>query len=775
MKLIATVSGCLVLAACGGGAPLGPQPSPTPTPTPTPSPTAVPTLDQLGIKTDLGPRTDASGRALPEGYHPLGRPIGTLERKAEIYLAGASDGGRLSLLLDDQTAAFAPIDLASLGSDHFGDLRQKKAISADVDGDGVDELVVVYYSAEPALKLSVLKVGAAARVYTVDPSPIAPSYAVTDGDLGFPIGLARGDFDNDGKDEIAIGFSKRLYVLGSLDGAPVSLAARELADTNAVFVAAGNIDTDPADELVVTYNRADVGYVAIYNGDLNAPVAQQDLRLQIGATARDGAETMVAIGDIDGDQLGEIILMGRQSGNWNWDLFVLDDATTGYALSETLINLGWFEYSEHCDINGCGYGHWRPNVLATLDYDGDGVQEIAAFDRILQHSSDGSFRELGRFSDRAEAAVGDIDGDRADDLALVHDGRLQIVGRDAASGQLVTKLDRPANYRVASDGRQVQFPLVTLALPNVDRDSRIVRYTGTRELVFGEPTLLTAVAAPPYRAGVQADADCTTTFGRSQSNGAESAESFGVSIGVSFGYEWSDPTNTFGASFEVELERSFDWTTRRSRTVETAYSFTTGPGQDMVVYTAVPFDVYKYTVVSSPRAEEVGKVVTINLPRKPQIMAASRSFYNAHNGDGQDVDATILKHTAGDVASYPTAADRDALRAAAPTGQFFTSPLAHPTVDAGKTTVSISASQGGGNETSSSLGVTVSVKGKAAGVTFGASAGVSWSWSYALSYQRTVLVSGSVAQIPSGEYDYGFGAMMYPHQDGLMVVNYWVE
>lgn len=156
-------------------------------------------------------------------------------------------------------------------------------------------------------------------------------------------------------------------------------------------------------------------------------------------------------------------------------------------------------------------------------------------------------------------------------------------------------------------------------------------------------------------------------------------------------------------------------------------------------------------------------------------MAASRSFYNAHNGDGPDVDASILRHTPGDIASYPTLADRDALRAAVPSGQFFASPLAHPTVDAGKTSVSISAAQGGGNETSTSLGVTVRVKGKAAGVTFGASAGVNWSWSYAVNYQRTVLVSGSVAQIPSGEYDYGFGAMMYPHRDGLMVVNYWVE
>jgi len=108
----------------------------------------------------------------------------------------------------------------------------------------------------------------------VDQSPVAPSYAVTDGDLGFPIGLTRGDFDNDGKDELAIGFSKRLYVLGSLDGEPVELASREFPDTNAIFVAAGNLDPDPADELVVTYNRGDVGYVAIYNGDLTAPAAQ---------------------------------------------------------------------------------------------------------------------------------------------------------------------------------------------------------------------------------------------------------------------------------------------------------------------------------------------------------------------------------------------------------------------------------------------------------------------------------------------------------------------
>ncbi|MFO0727598.1 MAG: hypothetical protein U1E65_27720 [Myxococcota bacterium] len=777
MKRWFTVPGCLLAAACGGNAapPSVQMPSPTPTRTTTTA-TAAPTLAQLGIKTDLGARTDASGRALPTGYQPLGRPIGTLARKAEIYVAGTTDNGRKSQLLDDQSAAFADIDLSALGADFFGDLQQKKAISADVDGDGVDEILVLYYSAEPALKLSILKVGGAMRTLTVDPAPLAPSYAVTDGDLGFPIGFCRGDFDSDGKDEVAIGFSKRLYVLGALDtDTPVTLAAHEYAETNAVFVAAGNLDADPEDELVVTYTKADVGYLEIYNGDLSAPVSQQDLRLQIGTTSRDGAETMVAIGDIDGDQLGEIILMGRRSGDWNWDLFVMDDALSGYALQTTLINLGWFEYSEHCDIHGCGYGHWRPNVFTTLDYDGDGVMEIAAFDRVLQRAADGSFNVLANFSDRSTAAVGDVDGDRGDDLVVVVDGRLKVLGRDAASGQLVTKLDRPATYSVSSDGRQVQFARVTLALPNVDHDSRIVRYTGNHTLMFANPTVLTAVAAPPYRAGVQDAADCTTTFGRSQTSGVDSSESFGVSIGVSFGYEWNDPTNTFGGSFQVELEKSFDWTTRRSRSVETSYSYTTGPGDDMVVYTAVPFDVYSYTVLSSPVAEEVGKVVTINLPRKPQIMAASRSFYNAHNGDGPDVDKRILQHTPGDPSSYPKVIDRETLRAAAPMGQFFASPVVHPTVGAGKSTVGVSASEGSGNETSSSLGITVEVKGKAAGVTFGASAGVNWSWSYGVSYTRSVVISGSVGQIPDGQYDYGFGAMLYPHPDGLMVVNYWVE
>ena len=83
--------------------------------------------------------------------------------------------------------------------------------------------------------------------------------------------------------------------------------------------------------------------------------------------------------------------------------------------------------------------------------------------------------------------------------------------------------------------------------------------------------------------------------------------------------------------------------------------------EDLVIFTAVPYDAYAYRIVASPNEEEVGELFTLNVPRKAEVHHLSREDYDARNGDASDIDAAVLPHTVGAPSSYPTRAERDAL------------------------------------------------------------------------------------------------------------------
>ena len=122
-----------------------------------------------------------------------------------------------------------------------------------------------------------------------------------------------------------------------------------------------------------------------------------------------------------------------------------------------------------------------------------------------------------------------------------------------------------------------------------------------------------------------------------------------------------------------------------------------------------------------------------------------------------------------------TGADRDELEAEVAAGQFFTSPVIHPSVDAGAATVAIETSRGSASGYSNDFSLDVTVGGKVAAVTGSVTAGFHWAWSYQVSFEETVSVEGSVSELNGIEGDYGFGMMMYPTAEGVLVVDYWVE
>ena len=210
----------LLLVGCGGGggggAPIAPGPTPQPTP---PDPTVSESLAALGIDTTATPRLGDNSRPLPDSYSPLGSTW-EVGRKSEIFYGGARVDGfatQATLLQDLESVLgpWGPIQSSSLES--LGGLQssqlpwlidlapkddliatKRAATAADVDGDGREEIAMVYVDGNQ-LKFRVEYVGQS-----------RPEF---DGLVSLEAGLthvaiAADDFDGDGNDELVIGYAR---------------------------------------------------------------------------------------------------------------------------------------------------------------------------------------------------------------------------------------------------------------------------------------------------------------------------------------------------------------------------------------------------------------------------------------------------------------------------------------------------------------------------------------------------------------------------------------
>jgi len=419
-------------------------------------------------------------------------------------------------------------------------------------------------------------------------------------------------------------------------------------------------------------------------------------------------------------------------------------------------------------------------AFTVLDWDGDGLEdEFFAGFALERIEADGSVADVyGPVRNGCDFAYatgfpanvwsGDVDGDGKDELLYYDDGSLHVDG--------LTMTGTYGSEWSSGGGHDSGSKICTA---NVDDDSPVLAWRGEHELLFTDPTPIAVLACPPYHTGVGQNVDGSgTTFGRSTASGVEEATSTGVSVGFSIGYEVEDPFGISSASFKITMEQAFDWRSSHSVEIEKSIAYTSGPGEDKVIFTAVPFDVYYYDVVSSPVPEEVGTVMSINVPRELQTLSVSREFYNEFNGDFPDIDETVLVHAIGDPDTYPTLADRDALL---DEGGLYSisSPVG---VGTGSITVTVSRTEGHGEGSAYDFSVVAEAEIGVGGVTFGTSAGFHYGWEHTVTNTEATFYEGSVGDIPMSSYTpdlaYTFGLFAHPFTLGdqtFTVVEYWVE
>ncbi len=811
-------------------------------------------LRVLGVDTTPTDRVAADQEALPENYSPLGSSpaygdpaegsnesgqnktdellvvglqisgTGTNVALAEqlgvqIDAEGVIDPGSTSILhtVDDSDPAW--MSNPDAGNAQSDDTRRLRSLAAgDIDGDGLEEVVVVYVDTSAADRILKIRIiDDAENGFSEVEDVLGEGDSITD------VAVVTGDFNGDGSAQIAVS-------VGVADGAELRLVAEDAGDYRFETAALAVYETSFPEGAIVTVelvsenldydNPYELGVVvnefAVPDG-LNPQGASTFYVYDDGNTGfaelergpvqgRDGAVFVAVVadidfGDVDGDGLAEVVLGGLAEFNTScapYDAFITvrDDAVNDMSEMDSDSFNAFFS-------NCPAFNPWRLRFLhvGALDLDGDGVDELHANGRIY-----GSLIETG-------------------DLTLIHELPQEVfVDRDSDAGARISSATTAMSTAdITGDGREnlivyvqwqddvgvwglspvasVDFAELTsievdsfsnvqrrtepeLLAVNVDADSPLLKYSdGEYALAFTEPVVIAAMAAAPCGEGIgQNLTACATSFGQGESTTVDAELTVTVKAGTHVGVESEAKIPIFGG-VSTSLKQSITVTASQSAgtayTVEKSRTFTTGPLEDGVVFTTIPYDRYTYQIVSHPDPTLVGGTIVVSLPREPIILKVERRFFNSNIVESSvAIDDRIFEHVIGDIESYPTVSRKNGL-----TQQF--GGLENGPISVGEGTgtsgleiaVSTEVSEGGSLGIEYEQDVEVTAGPAMAGYTVGY--GTDASLTFISGSQTTYTVAvGDLASDTFAANQYSYGIFTYVQAVGdqkFEVINFWVE
>lgn len=793
------------------------------------------TLERLGVDLNAGPRRDPEGGDLPADYLPVGSTF-DLARIDELFVVGieVSDpantenpAGGFVHVLELDTGATEILDstdpdpawLDTDADDNEFTRSTRDAVAADVDGDGRDEIVVVFVDPDDPAHDEEIQV--LVKQDALATTPFAESTSVVGTLAGVvDITAAAADFDGDGVDELAIAAatasSARIFFLTNTAGALAidATATKTItpSTTNApltIVMDGGQLDYDGGEELAVVVNERVAGDpgsgIATWRAYDDA--SGDHVELESGAVQGvDGAVHTaivadVAMGDVDGDNLDEILLGGLEGYHMDCTAYdylavAIDDAAHDF------VALGADAFSGLLDgCNDAGPHRLRWVHVNAVDLDGDRVDEFHVnqyvYDSFVDAVPFTQTNEISGFTifaddndqswvDRSTfaMAVGDVNADGRQDI-LVY-SQAQDGGENAifAFGEDMNG-DFAEVASVATQFRSTQDPGVPLLVPaNVDDDTIVLQYSdASYKLVFTEPLVIAALAAAPCAEGIGQNTEaCSTTFGTAVSGTTTVEQVLSVSASVSIGVNIDG-----GVITQSELELRATMTATASQIQGTAYTltqsvaYTSGPLEDSVVFTTLPYDVWTYTVVSHPDPAMVGQPIVVALPREPITLIAEREFYNSCLEEGvEPIGENVFQHTVGDLSSYPTVAEKNAIL-----GMYGGLQNGPQSVGQGtsQTELGLAVGEEYTSGQSLELGYEVSVEATAGTVLVGFSVGASAEDTLLVTSGTETSYTGSVGSIDAEHFAenlYSFGLFTYVYPDPITgrefeVVNYWVE
>jgi len=352
-----------------------------------------------------------------------------------------------------------------------------------------------------------------------------------------PISVAVGDFNGDGKLDLAVannGSNNVSILLGNGDGA-FQAAADYGAGTEPYSVAVGDFNGDGKLDVVVANEGGNVS-ILLGNGDGTFQAA-----VNYGAESE---PTSVAVGDFNGD--GKLDLAVANYGSSNVSILLGNGDGTfktavNYAVGSASISMavGDFNGDGKLDLAVVNYGSSNVSILlgngdgtfktavnygagsspysvAVADFNGDGKLDLALVNlgsnnvRILLGNGDGTFRaavDYGAGLNPSSVAVGDFNGDGKLDLVVANEGNVSILlgngdgtfqtavnyGSEIGASVAVGDFNGDGRLDLASPSADVsvllQIPLASLSSTSLNFGNELVGTTSaTNKVTFSNPS-----------------------------------------------------------------------------------------------------------------------------------------------------------------------------------------------------------------------------------------------------------------------------------------------
>ena len=348
----------------------------------------------------------AAARTFEAGDNPASVAVGDFNGDGKQDLAVANEySANVSVLLGEGNGSFQTAVNYSVSEKY-----PRFVAVSDVNGDGKLDLIVVNNGGVSGQGNVSVLCGKGDGTFQM-----AVNYAAGAG----PSSVAIGDFDGDGKPDLAVanygGYYQGYFtnssvsvLLGKGDGS-FQAAVNYGAGNGASSVAIGDFNGDGKSDLAVA--NISTGNVSVLMGKGDGTF-QSAVNYGVGA-----APYSVAAGDFNGD--GKIDLALAKVGYYD-------------ASSNTYTNTG------AAVLLGNGDGTFQPAVnypvgpspscVAVADFNGDGKSDLAVADysgttAILLSRGDGTFEAASNFNQGGRSlAVGDFNSDGKADLALVPSG-----------------------------------------------------------------------------------------------------------------------------------------------------------------------------------------------------------------------------------------------------------------------------------------------------------------------------------------------------------------
>ena len=820
--IIIIISFAILTAGCGGGGGGGNSNGNNSPPGPdicagdNPDPSCHNSiLKNLGIETEIGERKAPDGESIPKTLNPLGKKISELTRIPELFIAGAKlkavndspyPGTHHYSLIDEPTES--PTELLTSKDDtrwcDKTDARRilnsahKVATEGDIDGDGLEEILVASVTWNKDTKKH-----SDPKIQIIDDTngnyqeshhllPLENEH--------FVFKFKTGDVDNDGRDElilissltekdISTNTSNKILIF---DDSANNFALLHEINKNVFFrdIAVADLDNDGADEIATidSYGSSNVPskFYIFDDGEMGAFKLIKDKSMIIelldsNPFSFQGAD-QISVGDFDGDKLLELAVINKQR------VALIDDHLSSFllmkatSLSETRIprtNAANVPFQK-VDLNG----DFVDELLVSTSIMKFEFSQKNTFTTSFPH--DDFIRTNGGETDIPvyeinSATTGNFDADnsRKEEIAIlvsqaglnnaIYGKELWILGENS-NGDLRIK------NRYSFDLNDTCQRRIVITGANIDNDSAVLEYREEHELLFTDPIVIGVLASPPYYAsGIQNTDGSYTLLGQESGSTTEHSNSLGITFGMSYGLGLSGGLTQSSFEAKAALEGSVNYFWGTSQETINAQAYQTSAGKDLVIFTSIPYDVYYYDVISSENPDAIGKTVTVNVPRKPNIHHLEREFYNEHNGKNLDI---VLGHTPGDPFSYPSNPS-ELTRSG---GIHLVSNTPMTVSGSGEIfTQTVQRTNSSTDGVTGEIDVKFETEAVVVGVLVGSSFGFHYGHEFSITVSDSTIIEGAVGDMFQEQFDleksYNWGVFLHEFQkDNIKfpVVNYWV-